>query len=66
MGSIHLRGGESFLVLLFFLGLSRLVYPLYALWLFAFFLMHFLFTYKKNGDKAPDPDGFTMAFLQFS
>ena len=52
VGSIHLRGGESFLVLLlFFEALVALYTPLYALWLFAFFLMHILFTYQKKKKK---------------
>ena len=48
--SIHLRGGDSFLSL-FFWGLSCLLYPLYALWLFASFLMHFLFYLSKKKKK---------------
>ena len=50
VGSIHLRGGESFLFL-FFWGLSRLVYPLYALWLFASILMHFYLYLSKKKTK---------------
>ena len=45
--SIHLRGGESLLVFCF-RGLSRLVYHLYVVWLFASSLMNFWFTYKKK------------------
>ena len=49
MVSIHLRGGESFLVFCF-RGLSRLVYHLYVVWLLASSLMNFWFTYKKNNN----------------
>ena len=48
--SIHLRGGESLLVFCF-RGLSRLVYHLYVVWLFASSLMNFWFTYQKKKKK---------------
>ena len=47
MVSIHLRGCESLLVFCF-RGLSRLVYHLYVVWLFASSLMNFWFTYQKK------------------
>ena len=53
MVNIHLRGGESLLVFCF-RGLSRLVYHLYAVWLFASSLMNFWFTYQKKKKKLCD------------
>ena len=60
--SIHLRGGESLLVFCF-RGLSRLVYHLYVVWLFASSLMNFWFTYQKKKKKKLYDGSFRICFV---